>query len=441
MLNFASILRHGAARRGAATLFMLACCWAAWGAGRAGAARLLAETVPVFLFAERGAEAARLADEAVRLCPSDPEAHAARAAVVAGQDGRTGETVEAWERVATVRPRLYTTWLRLGRARERAGRREDALAAFAEAVRLAPLYAEPRWQLGNALLRMGRREEAFAEMSRAAQSRPSLLAYTIELAWVAFDGDARAVEQSIAPQTVAARMTLARFLAKRGEVAAAVALFRATGDAANAEQRRALLAELLAAGRFSAAREVWASAGSREATASDAVGGDGVGLLLDGGFESRIGFDETGFGWQFARAGNGARGSLDTGAARVGGRSLRIDFDGATETSARLVSQLVLVERGARYRLNFAGRTANVVSGGLPLVSVGAAGGEARELAQSKTLPPGTSDWLDYAVEFTVPETVEAVVIALRRQPCSAAPCPIFGSIWLDDFTLIKLNR
>jgi hypothetical protein len=43
------------------------------------------------------------------------------------------------------------------------------------------------------------------------------------------------------------------------------------------------------------------------------------------------------------------------------------------------------------------------------------------------------------SVEFTVPEKAEAVTIRLARDKCSSSPCPIFGVMWLDEFTLQKL--
>jgi len=38
-------------------------------------------------------------------------------------------------------------------------------------------------------------------------------------------------------------------------------------------------------------------------------------------------------------------------------------------------------------------------------------------------------------VEFEVPETAEGILVRLDRAYCGDA-CPIFGSVWLDDFVL-----
>jgi len=60
-------------------------------------------------------------------------------------------------------------------------------------------------------------------------------------------------------------------------------------------------------------------------------------------------------------------------------------------------------------------------------------------LAESKTLPQGTAAWQGYEAEFATTPKTEAVLVSLRRQNCDANPCPMFGRVWLDDFSLRKL--
>ena len=158
--------------------------------------------------------------------------------------------------------------------------------------------------------------------------------------------------------------------------------------------------------------------------------------ITDGGGESRTVWD--GFGWELRDA-QSARISLDTHGPRAGARSLRLDFNGISDAAAHL-SQLVLVKPNSRYRLNFAARTQEIVTGGLPVITVTDASRDGRVLAQSSPLPPGTSGWQDYSVEFASSDATSAVYIILQRQHCPDPPCPIFGSLWLDDFSLQKLS-
>lgn len=421
---------HKFLRLAAAAACFVACCWAAWFSVRAGLSRLFSESAPGLLRAGRGDEAARLADAALRLNASDPEARGARACVLAERGDAAGAVDES-ARAAGLRPRYYLSWLRLGRARAQAGDAEGAAAAYRESVRLAPFYAEPRWQLGNLLLRAGRADEAFGELRQAAASRPALFGYTAELAWSVYGGDVRAVSAAVAPQTPGARTTLALFYAKRGRGVEAVELFRAGGREVSEESRRALVAGLLAAREFHAAREVWA----------DGVGetGDpgGVGVLVDGGFEGRAA--GPGFGWQFARDLQGVRASLDVSNPRAGAHSLMLEFAGAPDANARLAAQLALVEPGARYRLTFAARAEALASGGPPVAAVLGAGAEGRVLALSEALPRD-GGWEAYELEFDAPAGEGAVFVSIRRQPCAAAPCPVFGRAWFDEFALRKVK-
>jgi tetratricopeptide (TPR) repeat protein len=399
------------------------CAFAAVCAWRAGAGRLLSKYAGDRISVET-------AREAVRVSPEDPETHSALGLALYNTEG-AGGALEEFERAAALRPRDYFLWLQLGRARDEAGDAEGAGAALREAMRLAPFYAEPRWQYGNVLYRRGRTDEAFAEMRRAAGSNPSLYPAFADLAWGTYGGDARAVESAASPGDAAERLALARLFARKGRGAEALALFRASGEVGK-DDRRALLVELLRARQFGAAYEVWAS--------GRADAGAGVGAFTEPGFEGRVNTSEAGFGWRQEHELEGVTLSLDAQAAKSGSRSLLVEWSGHASPGVDVISQLVLVEPGARYRLSFYARTEGVKTGGPPLVSVeDASAADARVLAQSPALPQGTDGWREYAAEFNAPAKTEAVRVSLRRQNCEASPCPMFGRVWLDDFSLRKL--
>jgi tetratricopeptide (TPR) repeat protein len=372
----------------------------------------------------------------VRLAPSDPAAHRARAIALADA-GQLEEAVREHERVVALRPNHYTLWLELGRARDQRDDQQGAVEAFTEATRLAPHYAQPHWQLGNVMFRMGRREEAFAELRRAAMSDLTLLPAAIDLAWAAYSGDARAVERVFEPQTTEWRLALARHFARHGKAAEAVEQFRAAGRIPDSE-RRAFLLDLLTARQFTAAYEVWSSG----AETKNGERRSGIGQITDGSFESGLKFDDPGFGWQLARNIPALRFSLDTAEPKEGAHSIRIDFNGDYNSAIALLTQLVLVESKARYRLRFASRSQEMVTGGLPIVMVsdaGGAGGGVRALAESRPLPQGSSGWQSQTIEFTTGDETSAILIVVVRQSCGSGPCPIFGRIWLDQFTIEKL--
>jgi hypothetical protein len=42
--------------------------------------------------------------------------------------------------------------------------------------------------------------------------------------------------------------------------------------------------------------------------------------------------------------------------------------------------------------------------------------------------------WHTLSFTFETLETSQAVIIRLQRSNCDSSPCPIFGTLWLDEF-------
>ena len=394
--------------------------WCSWAALRAGASRLLSDYAG-------GARLREAAEAAVGLAPSDPEARYAMANVLADSGDYAG-AAKRYGEALSLRPRDYVLWKELGRAREETGDAEGAIEAYRRAVVLAPSYAQPRWLLGNALLRAGRGAEGFAELRGAAERDPSLYPNLVQTLWHAGGRDPRRLADDVRPRTPDQTLAVIRFLIREGATSEGMSLLRKSGTPPPEGWRGALLSDLLAAGDFTDAYEVWS--GGRAAAA---------GTLTDGGFEGELRAGEEGFGWRFARDAGGVRLSLDTDSPREGSRSLKVEYAGASDPNSAAVSQLMPVEPGARYRLGFSARTKELVTGGPPFVRVASASGKAETLAASPTLPAGRADWQDFSVEFSAPQGTSAVRVELRRQPCATSPCPAFGSVWLDAFESRRL--
>jgi len=224
---------------------------------------------------------------------------------------------------------------------------------------------------------------------------------------------------------------LASFFVKHGKPGDTIAQFRAAGSVSS-EQRRTLLADLLASKDFAEAFEVWSSAPQANGEPQPA----GIATLINGGFEDPISRNEIGFAWLTNNL-RAVRASLDPTDPRSGSYSLRVDWSGDSDPSSPVISQLVLVAPQTRYRLTFAARTQELTTIGLPIVTVVDAGDENKTVSMySKTLPKGTSGWQDYTGEFTTAATTRAVVISIRRENCPTPVCPAFGHGWFDDFSL-----
>ncbi|HEY3039643.1 MAG TPA: hypothetical protein VGJ66_12970 [Pyrinomonadaceae bacterium] len=388
-----------------------------WNAARSGFASLLTT------YAAQTSQIA-LADSAVRLGGSNPDAHYVRATILESSD-LAGAVAEHYQ-AALDRPDDYVLWLSLARASELNGDTATAVAAARQAVPLAPDYAEPHYQLGNILLRAGQRDEAFRELRLAGASNPTLLSGVIDLAWRVSDGNVEFVTQAIKPGTPEAYQALGQYFRQRKKVDAAIAMYLAAGTE---QDRRSYLAELIREKRFKEAGTLWA-AGRQPAAAR--------GLMIDPGFEEESDLTEPGFAWRLGDQPQGSHLSLDSANPGEGNSSLKIEFDGASDPASPVITQLVLVEPRTHYQLRFAVRSEGIVSGGLPLVVVIDADAN-KILGQSEQFSRAADGWHEYTIDFESGEGASAVQIALQRQACDSSPCPIFGRLWLDKFSLQKV--
>jgi hypothetical protein len=400
------------------------CGWAIWQAARTGAARAAAES------AELTGEIS-VADRAIRFGPNDAEAHFARGQALQGKDDFAAAALE-FEHAVRLRPRDYFLWLMLGVTRDENQDQEGALRALRQAVKLAPAYAPPHWQLGNLLLRMGSSDDAFTELRLAASANPNLWPNVIDLAWGIYQGDPSAVIAVTRPQTDRARLELAIFMARHGQPAVALNQFRQTAISAGA-QSEMLISELLQTKAFNEAYEVWAVtrglSGSSPANA--------VSLIRNSGFEGPIVIDQAGFDWKTASNTPTLAMSIDVNQPYSGARSLRIEWRGDSDPTNPLLTQLVLVQRQSHYRLKFAVRSREFVSASSPEITIKDASDlQEKILAQSGPLTSEQTGWREITLDFVTGPQTEAITVSLSRQGCAQSPCPAFGVLWLDSFSI-----
>ena len=408
-------LRHTPVARVAFALLAIAVCLLLMReAARIGFSRLLTRYALV-------SNSLPAADQALQLTPTDPDAHRARATVLK-RLGRTAEAQTSLQFATGLRPHDNRLWLELGDTRDELGDNEGALAAMNEAVRWAPYYAKPRWQRGNLLLRIGHYNEAFSDLRYAASRDKKLQPTLIDLAW-GLTGDAQATESLLQISNDNDRLTFARFLAAKGKGVDVDNQVRLLTTPLSDENKQELSRLLMAKRDFSTAYRLWAGVQSVE-------------RVVNGGFEQPLLLNGSPLGWVVAHPQTEPKFAIDVSEKVGGEKSLQVTFDGEWDASSPSLSQTVVVRPGQRYRLNFAVKTKDLVTGGPPRIVLTDATND-QILARSDTFPRDTNSWRQMAVEFTAP--ADALVIRLTRENCTSAPCPIFGLLWLDEFSLEKL--
>lgn len=326
-----------------------------------------------------------------------------------------------WRRPSRFVRRTSFLWLALGDLRERAGDADGARLVFARAKECAPYYAQPYWQMGNLLLRRGEREQAFVEIAGAIERDPQLLDISLYLAWNAYAGDAEAVARALRLDALdgSAALAFARFLIERGQPSEAVAFFGTARGAHDERKRQEILRALVHAGYFAEAVRLRPEAKSEREEMPFMIGEE----------------SSDPFGWELVRGSERARAILDQPAGRAGSGALRLEFNGESDPDMALAMRTLLVQPETAARLHFAARVEDVVTGGAPIVVVTDAA-TGRTLAASD--PISDDGWRDHELTFNIPAGTHAVRIIVRRQRCAQMPCPAFGRVWLDSFSLVS---
>jgi tetratricopeptide (TPR) repeat protein len=380
---------------------------------------------------ENGLETIR---RAVSWAPSDPLTHWRLGAIAQRQllPDQLHQVVHEYEKAASLSPNDYRYWVALGTALEQWGEVERGEKALRRAMELAPSYAYPRWYLGNLLLRSGRYDQAFAELRRAADANPDLRSQLLNLAWAVYNKDLDSFVEAVG-NSASARAELAAYLVGRQRFEDGILLWQRLSEAdkrANRSNGEAIVAALVTARSFHQAAEV---ANDLVPTAAYRTG---EGRLVDGGFEEEV-IPQTGavFGWQVKSLPQ-AQVGIDPNRGHLSSRSMRIVFQVPSRLDSISVSQLVPVRPDTQYDFECYVRSQDLQSASTPRIEIADAT-EGQGVAGSNPAPTGSTDWQRIAFSFKTGAKTDAVTVKIVRTSCGEDPvCPIFGTVWYDDFNL-----
>jgi tetratricopeptide (TPR) repeat protein len=372
-----------------------------------------------------------MAQLAVSLAPNDPLTHWRLGDFTSRKLplDQINQVVAEYEKAVSLSPNDYRYWMSLGRALEQAGEIERGEKALRRTVELAPHYAYPRWYLGNLLIRNDRYAEAFAELQRASEADPQLRPQLFNLAWQVFKDDDEGLKSSVG-KSAETRAEFALYLINQKEVDRGLSVWNSLSSSDKVTNRasgEAIITSLAAAAKFHTAGEIWNSV----------VPGDSyrvaIGQITNGSFESDELRGSPAFGWQL-KPRQQVQITLDPNVAHSGSRSLRMVFQVRSKLDALGVTHLILVEPNKQYVLECYVKTAKLESAGVPVISIIDAG---TAIATSSPAPTGNNDWQYVNVSFTTGANTQAVLLSISRASCGDnETCPMFGSIWYDDFSL-----
>ena len=381
---------------------------------------------------EGGIEMARMA---VKWAPADPLTHWRLGSLeekVFSADNMAA-AVHEYQLAVDLSPNDYRYWMELGRALEASGDRESGEKALRRAVDLAPAYSQPRWRFGNLLLREGKMEEAFDQLGHAAEGDSQLRLQIFDLAMRVFEGNVKEIAR-IACVSPAARLQFALYLVSVARYDDAIGMWKTISSADRAAQSalcKELKKTLIDQKHFHAALEVMREIDPEESLPWPEQ-------FWNGGFESKLSPPgANSFDWVINSRPE-AQIAIDSH-AHSGQGSLRIVFRAPNHLAKVQLSQTVIVEPGAQYRFECFVRTDDLTSASTPILIIqdvvdGATIGGAKPLAT------GTNDWQLVTFDFKTNPQHDGITIGLVRAPCGEGQiCPIFGTVWYDDFNLKRI--
>jgi hypothetical protein len=189
---------------------------------------------------------------------------------------------------------------------------------------------------------------------------------------------------------------------------------------------RNLRKALLDARQFRAALEVHRDLEPREVVPDPEV-------LSNGGFEELLTLPVTRlFGWTIGSNVQAQISIINEG--HGGRRSMQIVLSAANRLERINASQTIVVQPNAKYRLEFYARTDKLNSASTPVVTI-VDPRSGNGIASSASLPTGTNGWQKYSIDFTM--NGDGIVMMIGCPPCPVGDiCPIFGTVWYDDFIL-----
>ena len=391
----------------------------------------LGNTIAEYQNADEGLDTIR---RAVSWAPSDPLTHWRFGTIAQRQllPDQLHQVVHEYEKAASLSPNDYRYWMALGTALEQWGEIERGEKALQRATELAPSYAYPRWYLGNLLLRSSRYDQAFVELRRAADANPDLRSQLLNLAWAIYNKNLDSFVEAVG-NSANSRAELAAYLAGRQRFEDGILLWKRLNEAekrANRTRGQDIVGALIKVKRFHQAAEV---ANDLVPTAAYQTG---EGKVVDGGFEEDV-VPQTGavFGWQVNSL-QQAKVGIDPNRGHNSSRSLRIVFRVSSHLDSIGVSQLVPVRPDTEYDFECYVRSQDLQSASTPLIEIADAT-EGQRVTGSSQAPTGNTDWQRITFSFKTGAKTEAVTVKIIRTSCGEDPvCPIFGTVWYDDFNL-----
>jgi hypothetical protein len=343
------------------------------------------------------------------------------------------------KRAVSLDPTSPYDWTNLAEAYESSGDVADAENAFRAAQSAYPISADVAWRFGNFLMRQNRLDEAFREIHQAVAVKPDLAPLAISRCWRSTQDVDRILTSALPPKPDVYWAALDFFVKAKEPQAIMATWHRIIGSGAQFQLPDAFPAVdiLIAKGDIDNAKTVWQEA--LKATQTPPQYAPPESLIWNGGFEHDL--LNGGLAWHYEPV-QGASLGFDEEAPHSGVRSLRIVFDGTANVDFEALWQNVPVEPNTRYQFQAYVRADEVTTDSGIRFAV-------NDISPSQPLMPpqftastiGTEPWSLDQLDFVTGQATRMLRLIVQRPPSTRLGNKIQGSVWIDDVSLVPLQR
>jgi tetratricopeptide (TPR) repeat protein len=325
-------------------------------------------------------------------------------------------------------------WLGLATDYELEGRNAEAREAYLQAAKTYPASADVSWRYGNFLLRQGDQPEAYAELRRAIEADPQRAGVAFSRAYRANPDIDELLEQVFPPRqsvyvNVLWEALSTRQLAVAKKVWAQLIKLHPHLEMLDVDR---LVSELLQAGEFTEARQVW-DQGMSTMNLPPLLQPSGS-VVWDPSFES--GVNGNNFAWHFPPIVQGVSLSLDKEQKFSGNQSLRLSFDGKHNPNLEAACALAVVQPGTNYRFSGWIKTKDITTEYGIDFRLRAVEPDKTPVVNTREIH-GTNPWTIVEETWIAGPSVHRVQICVSRDPSDNPDVRISGTAWVDDVNLV----
>jgi tetratricopeptide (TPR) repeat protein len=330
-------------------------------------------------------------------------------------------------------PNYTNVLLELATAYETQDDVSKAREAYRQALKSYPVSAEASWRYGNFLLRQGDIDSAFTVIRHAVQADPSLSPAAFSRCLRVQNSPDEVLDRVIPPS----REGYVEIIWDQVTDLHPENALKAWDRLATLHPRISLnevfyLVETLRSRKqYSDALRVWNQGAAFAGFADLRVPSDSA--IWDGGFES--GVRDGGFAWRFPETFQGVQINLDTREKHSGSRSLRVTFDGKSNTNFTGVCQQVPVRPATSYRLSAWVKTRELTTDEGLRFQISSPHGSSDAITRDVH---GTTPWILIELPWNSGD-VQEIGICLRRAQSYQGDGKISGAAWVDDVSLVPL--